>query len=63
MMNNYEFIKSMTIEEMAQWLQEIKDEYDKCLLGGNCTTEITSKTNITCIACKKGFKKWLNEEI
>lgn len=53
-MTNYEKIKNMTIEEMAEWLQDGINECNCCAYG----------LNFGCPdACIYGIKQWLEREI
>jgi hypothetical protein len=52
-MNNYEKIKQMTVEEMAEYFSFIS--YCGC-----CPAKDTEKCNIE---CKGVFKQWLLQEV
>lgn len=53
-MTNYEKIKNMTIEEMAECLQDGINECDCCAYGLNFACPNT---------CIYGIKKWLETEV
>ena len=53
-MTNYERIKSMTIDEMAEWLQDGINECDCCAYG----------LKFACPdSCIYGIKQWLEREV
>lgn len=49
-MNNFEKIKAMDIDEMAEWLNKIECNED-CCRDWNCNE------------CVNGFKQWLESEV
>ena len=56
-MNNYEKIKSMSIDEMAEFLSQLED-YD---IGGSCPDN-TGEGDCLAPFCKYGIKQWLLAE-
>ena len=53
-MTNFEYIKNMTIEEMAEWLQTHIEECGVCVYSEQCTCPET---------CIYGISKWLETEV
>lgn len=53
-MTNYEKIKQMSVEEMAEWLKDALKECDVCVYG---------KQNICPETCVYGVKQWLEREV
>ena len=54
-MNNYEKIKAMNIDKMAEFLQD-RNGCD------NCICELDENTCMA-IGCNDGIKKWLESEV
>ena len=54
-MNNFEKIKQMNIDEMAEWLEEFNHN-SLCLYCKGCDNEDEE------IGCRKGLIQWLQEE-
>ena len=54
-MTNFERIKEMSVEEMAEWLDSF--DFTEC----NCCTY----TNSNChnVSCEDGHKQWLESEV
>lgn len=57
-MNNYEKIKAMTLDEMAEFLSHIESMEE---IGQNCPD---NEYKDDCVApfCEYGIKKWLQRE-
>ena len=57
-MNNFEKIKAMNIDEMAEFIYRLKDcedvDCDKCLLNSLCAISIHDKEDV---------KGWLKSEV
>lgn len=51
-MTNYEMIKQLSVEEMAEFLRD-NDYYDVC---------IYDRTTCKELSCKDGIKEWLESE-
>lgn len=54
-MTNYEKIKSMSIDEMAEWLYEFNDD-SLCEYCYGCNKENEE------LGCEEYFKQWLESE-
>ena len=57
-MNNFEKIKQMTVEELANWLDDVSTECsDMCIVG--------YKPMLACSGefCKNNIKQWLLQEV
>lgn len=52
-MTNFEKIKNMSVEEMAEWLQNTLKECDVCIYGEHNTCPCT---------CIYGITEWLESE-
>ena len=55
-MTNYERIKDMTVEEMAEWLEKIPVGCDFCPAREFCDMNIYN-------TCENIFKEWLESEV
>ena len=56
-MTNYDRIKNMSIDEMAEWL----DKTTSCTYC--CARQICDNGNYVGAMCYKAFKKWLESEV
>ena len=52
-MNNYERIKKMTVDEMAETLSETATNCEFCRIKSLCNVDIT---------CSEAYKQWLVTE-
>ena len=63
-MNNFERIKSMSIDEIVKWIRELtNDEYtcDNCAFyDEDCEGEFLNRDYNK---CNKGIKQWLESEV
>ena len=53
-MTNFEYIKNMTVEELAKWLQDGRNECNCCIFESDFACP-----NI----CIYGVKQWLEREV
>ena len=57
-MNNYERIKAMSLDEMAEWLANINQECRNFCFYADYETCISQDT----ISCKEGILMWLRQD-
>lgn len=62
-MTNYERIKKMTVEEMAEVLANEIDHGDCCTCPLDCHKFTSDVFNDYIDGCKEAYKEWLESEV
>ena len=61
-MNNYNKIKQMSVDEMAEWLSASAG-YFKCELCAHSGIKYDVELFCACYECSEGIKEWLLKEV